>query len=81
MIKADKASTQIEGSNLEIATQFLHIMGAMTEHFPEMVAAYISIRNEEIEKAIKTADKDEISMSESVYKAVSIVERMLDDEA
>ena len=81
MIKADKASTLIEGSNLEVATQFLHIMDALLKHHPEMIAAYISVRNEEIEKAIKTADKDEIAMSETVYKAVSVVERMLDDEA
>ena len=80
MIKADKTATRIEGSNLEVATQFLHIMDSMVEHHPEMVAAYISTRVEKIEEAIKTANTNEIKMSESIYKAVSVVERILNDE-
>ena len=43
MIKSDKTSTLIEGSNLEVATQFLHIMDTMIEIHPEMVAAYITV--------------------------------------
>ena len=81
MIKSDKMSTIIEGSNLEVATQFLHIMDAMTEYHPEMVAAYIVARHEKIEKAVKTANKDVTLFAEFVYKAVSITERMLNDEA
>lgn len=79
MIKSDKASTLIEGSNLEVATQFLHIMDAMLENSPEMVAAYISVRNEKIEEAIKSADTVEIKFSETIYKALSVIERMVDD--
>lgn len=79
MIKADKVSTQIEGSNLEVATQFLHIMDAMLENSPEMVAAYITVRNEKIEEAIISADINKIRMAEFVYKEVSTAERMLDD--
>lgn len=79
LIKSDKTSTLIEGSNLEVATQFLHIMDAMLENSPEMVAAYISVRNEKIEEAIKSADINDIKMAEFVYKAVAIAERILDD--
>lgn len=80
MIKADKISTRVDGSNLEVAIQFLHIMDAMLEHHPEMVAAYISVRNEEIENAIKSANTEEIKFSGTVYNAASIVERMSNDE-
>ena len=79
MIKSDKTSTLIEGSNLEVATQFLHIMDAMLENSPEMVAAYISVRNTKIEEAIKSADINDIKMAEFAYKAILTAERMLDN--
>ena len=80
MIKADNKAITIEGSNLEVASNFLHIVDAMTEHHPEMVAAYIKVRSKEIEKAISRADIDEIRMAEAVLKGVSTIERMLNDE-
>lgn len=80
MIKADKLSTRIEGSNLEVAVQFLHIMDAMLEYHPEMVAAYISVRDKEVEKAIKSSNLDEIAFSKAVYKATIKVDRMLNNE-
>lgn len=80
MIKSDKESTLIEGSYLDVATQFLHIMDAMLETRPEMVVAYIHARNKEIEKAVKSANVDEIRMAEAVFKGVSTIERMLNDE-
>lgn len=80
MIKVDSKRIIIGGSNLEVVSDFLHIMDAMIECHPEMVAAYIKVRSKEIEKAISRANVDEIRMAEAVLKGISTIERMLDDE-
>lgn len=80
MIKVDNKAIMIEGSNLEVASNFLHIVDAMTEHRPEMVAAYIKVRSEELDKAISRANIDEIRMAEAVFKGISTIERRLIDE-
>ncbi len=77
MIKFDKGSIKIVGTNLEVMTDFNFILNELMHAQPEIVVATFFTRTEQIKEYASKCDTDKLNFAiEIVEKVVKHMEEM-----